>query len=529
MEKPLVVIGLLGPVLDQGRGPTRWERWRPTVSVCQQEDLLVARFELLHQTRFVALANQLVADIATVSPETKVVTSVCDMEDAWDFEEVYGCLHDWAAKYPFKPDEEDYLVHITTGSHVAQICLFLLTESRDIPARLLQTAPPKRDDHDAGRHDIIDLDLSRYDRIAARFAKERDEGLSFLKGGIATRNARFNALIEQIERVAIRSSAPLLLLGPTGAGKSRLARRIHDLKKLRRQVQGELVEVNCATIRGDGAMSALFGHRKGAFTGATSDRAGLLKAADKGVLFLDEIGEIGLDEQAMLLRALEEKRFLPVGSDKESTSDFQLIAGTNRDLQSAVRAGTFREDLLARINLWTFSLPALRDRPEDIEPNLEYELDRFAEREGTRVTMNKEARERFLRFAASSDAMWCGNFRDLNAAVQRMCTLAASGRINVETVDDEIARLRVAWQVDRVDDDPLASILSPDALRQLDLFDRAQLECVVRTCRTSRSLSDAGRRLFAASLATRSTRNDADRLRKYLTRFGLSWASVSEK
>jgi transcriptional regulatory protein RtcR len=94
-----------------------------------------------------------------VSPETKVVTSVCDMEDAWDFEEVYGCLHDWAVKYPFKPDEVDYLVHITTGSPVAQICLFLLTESRDIPARLLQTAPPKRGEHDAGRHDIIDLDL----------------------------------------------------------------------------------------------------------------------------------------------------------------------------------------------------------------------------------------------------------------------------------------------------------------------------------------------------------------------------------
>ena len=139
-------------------------------------------------------------------------------------------------------------------------------------------------------------------------------------------------------------------------------------------------------------MSALFGHRKGAFTGAAADRPGLLRAADKGVLFLDEIGELGLDEQAMILRAIEEKTFLPVGADKEVASDFQLIAGTNRDLGEAVAAGRFRDDLFARLNLWTFALPALRDRREDIEPNLDYELDRFAEREGSRVSFNSEAR-----------------------------------------------------------------------------------------------------------------------------------------
>src|SRR5204862_3777135 len=99
-------------------------------------------------------------------------------------------------------------------------------------------------------------------------------------------------------------------------------------------------------------MSALFGHVKGAFTGALKDRAGLLRSADGGVLFLDEIGELGLDEQAMLLRALEEKTFLPLGSDRETQSDFQLIAGTNRDLMAEVNRGLFREDLLCRINLW---------------------------------------------------------------------------------------------------------------------------------------------------------------------------------
>ena len=108
-----------------------------------------------------------------------------------------------------------------------------------------------------------------------------------------------------------------------------------------------------------------------------------------------------------------------MGSDRESRSDFQLIAGTNGDLFAAVREGPFREDLLARINLWTFSLPGLRARPEDIEPNLQFELDQYAQKTGNRVTFSKEARQRFLEFGLSPGAAWKGNFRDLNAAVAR--------------------------------------------------------------------------------------------------------------
>src|SRR5205085_12241724 len=185
----------------------------------------------------------------------------------------------------------------------------------------------------------------------------------------------------------------------------------------RRKVRGDFVEVNWATLRGEGAMSALFGHVRGAFTGAMRDRPGLLRAANGGVLFLDEIGELGEDEQAMLLGALEEKRFLPLGGDREAHSDFQLIAGTNRDLAARVAGGRFRDDLLARINLWTFRLPRLGERPEAIEPNLLYELEQFARRTGDRVTFAREARERFLRFARSPDATWPANFRDLNGAV----------------------------------------------------------------------------------------------------------------
>ena len=531
MTKKVVVFGLLGTTLDRGKGPKRWEAWRPSVAISRHPDLLIDRIELLHPQRFSELAATVGDDIRQMSPDTAVRLHLDEVADPWDFEEVYGSLHDFARAYPFDTEAEDYLVHITTGTHVAQICLFLLTESRHIPARLLQTNPPEAGRGSGpGSYRIIDLDLSKYDRIATRFAREELHERSLLKSGIDTRNAAFNSLVERLEQVTVRSPAPILLLGPTGAGKSLLARRIYELKQSRRQVTGKFVEVNCATLRGDAAMSALFGHVRGSFTGAVRDRPGLLLAANGGLLFLDEVGELGLDEQAMLLRALEEKRFLPLGSDREVSSEFQLIAGTNRDLAQAVKDGRFRDDLLARINLWTFDLPGLADRREDLEPNLDYELEQFRRRTGTAVTFSREARDAFLTFATSHAASWPGNFRDLNAVVTRLATLASSGRITVDQVHAEVAHLRRAWSGGRDDDDGRQSIVdrvtSPPVRARLDRFDRIQLEGVLRVCQSAQSLSDAGRSLFDRSRERKASSNDADRLRKYLARFDLEWRDL---
>ena len=524
-----VAIGLLGTVLDAGKGGNRWEVWRPTVSLCQHEDLLIDRLDLLTQAKFSSLAETVAEDIRSVSPETEVVVHQVEFRDPWDFVDVFGALHRFAKSYLFDLETADYLVHITTGTHVAQICLFLLTEAHYLPAKLIQTSPPKRrNSASPGSYSIIDLDLSKYDRLAARFRQEKKDDISFLKSGIETRNPAFNVLIEEIERVAIHSRDPILLMGPTGAGKSKLARRIYELKKGRRQISGDFIEVNCATIRGDGAMSALFGHKRGAFTGAVQDRPGLLKAADKGILFLDEVGELGLDEQAMLLRAVEEKTFLPVGSDREVTSDFQLLCGTNRDLQAAVTGGRFRDDLLARINFWTYRIPGLNERREDIEPNIQYELERFAERSGTHVGFNKEARDRFLHFATSPAAKWSANFRDLNGAITRMATLAAGGRITVPAVDEEISRLKAGWgeQAPGSPNRLLVEILGAERADHLDHFDQVQLGEVLRICRACNSLSQAGRHLFSVSREQKTRANDADRLRKYLERYGLKWRDV---
>ncbi|MET4729293.1 transcriptional regulatory protein RtcR [Lysobacter enzymogenes] len=524
--KRQVVIGMLGTQLDAASGAGRWEKWRPTVSLGMHEDFLLDRLELLaDERRFDRLASQVAADLAQVSPESDIRRHDVYLSDPWDFETVYGVLDDFVRGYEFRPDEEDYYVHITTGTHVSQICWFLLAESRLFPGRLLQTAPPrKQDGRSPGSFAVIDLDLSRYDRIAQRFAEQRLHDRDLLKSGIATRNPAFNRMIEQIETVATRSKSPMLLMGPTGAGKSQLARRVFDLKKQKHQLPGRFVEVNCATLRGDGAMSTLFGHIKGAYTGAAADRAGLLRSAHQGLLFLDEIGELGLDEQAMLLRALEEKRFLPVGGDKEVESDFQLIAGTNRDLQISVLEGRFRDDLLARLNLWTYRLPGLAERAEDIEPNLEFELERHSRENHQRVTFNREARARYLAFALSGEASWSGNFRDLGASVMRLATLAEGGRIRADLVEEEIGRLRAQWHGARPAS-LLDELLGAQA-GELDRFDRVQLEDVLTVCRRSKTLSQAGRELFAVSRASKASSNDADRLRKYLARFGLDWERV---
>ncbi|WP_426099239.1 RNA repair transcriptional activator RtcR [Providencia sp. PROV200] len=521
-KKNKVVIGVLGTVLDRrGKKANRWTKWRPTVGLCQQPGLDIGRFELLHQVNDYAMAHRVKEDIEQASPNTEVVFHEVDIADPWDFEEVYTALLDFSSHYQFDTDNEEYLVHITTGTHVVQICWFLLTEAHYLPAKLIQTSPSQkgREKDPIGIHTVIDLDLSRYTHITSRFQKEQQQQVSFLKSGIATRNTAFNTMIEQIERVALRSKAPILLNGPTGAGKSFLARRIYQLRESRHQVKGRFVEVNCATLRGDNAMSTLFGHVKGAFTGALNARGGLLKEADGGILFLDEIAELGLDEQAMLLKAIEEKRFFPFGADNEIHSDFQLIAGTHRNLAEQVEEGKFREDLYARINMWTFTLPGLKERREDIEPNIDYELAKFCQDQQSQIRFDSEARSVYVKFACSPRALWRGNFRELGASISRMATFAERGRITKAVAEEEISRLQAQWQTKSTN-------TLPQQIGEIDLFDKQQLATVLEVCRRSASLSEAGRELFAVSRQHKKQPNDADRLRKYLAKFGLDWDGV---
>lgn len=530
------VISVLGTQKDAhgGHGPGRWDTWRPNIGLVQQDALRIDELHLIFNEAFRSLAGRIERDIASVSPETNVVLDVVELEDPWDFEEVYAKFYDYAKTPCFHEENTEYYVHMTTGSHVEQICLFLLAESHHLRAKLVQTAPKEghaRHSTDAkGSCSIIDLDLSRYDKLAKRFETERQNDLSFLKQGIETKNKAFNKLIETIERVAVRSSDPILLTGPTGAGKSQLASQIFKLKKTNGQVGGAFVDVNCAMLGGELAKAALFGYRKGAFTGAEANHDGYLKEADGGILFLDEVGELPPEAQAMLLKAIEEKSFRPLGATQDDHSDFQLICGTNRDLSRDVADKKFRADLLARINLWSFHLPGLSDRREDIEPNLEYELANFGRKTGKHVSFNKEARKRFLSFALDSKNPWNGNFRDLNAMVVRMATLADGGRITEALVKDEIRRIQpsVALPDTRpMENEPttidFTALLGTGYETRFDDFDLVQLAHVVEVCRQSDSMADAARKLFAVSFRAKTSSNSTDRLSKYLARFGLKF------
>ncbi len=210
------------PHSDASKGDaSRWSKWRPSVGLCMQPDLRVDRLILLHGRQHEGLANFIAEDIAACRLKRVSNRSVMNFDNAWDFEEVYTELLDFAHGFDFDPEAEDYLVHITTGTHVAQICMFLLTEARFIPGKLLQTQPKRGAPDPSGVWNAIDLDLSRYDTIAQRFAEGSRASTSFLKGGIETRNSAFNTMIEEIEQVAtpVFRSAPAD--GPDRRGQER--------------------------------------------------------------------------------------------------------------------------------------------------------------------------------------------------------------------------------------------------------------------------------------------------------------------
>ena len=557
------VIGFLGTTLDNGFNDKRWQRWRPTVSLGLHDELLVDELHILYSKRDKRLFKIIVDDVAQVSPNTTVIGHHVALTSPWDFADVYAELYDFAAGFDFQ-DSTDYLLHLTTGTHVAQICWFLLVEAGFIPADLIQTSPcPRPDQADPqGRYQVIDLDVSRYDGLRERFEAEKQQHWQTLQANLVTQNAAYQKLISDIEKVATRSTAPILLMGATGAGKSQLAGQIYALKKAKASsTQGKntldaFVEVNCATLRGDTAMSVLFGHVKGAFTGAATSRDGLLKSADGGLLFLDEIGELGLDEQAMLLTALEEQRFYPLGSDTPISVSFQLMAGTNKDLRQAVANGEFRADLFARLNTWTFFLPSLKDRLEDLPANIDYELARLGSEQQQQYRFTPEARQLYESFAMSADATWQGNFRDLTASMIRLTTLAESKVIRSDDVQAEIERLAHLWElpdslnysnslssgniraenslsnnspdatldsetIEQGSHNILRKYLDEDMLKTIDPFDAVQLAYVIEICINHKNQAAAGRYLYANSRDKLKSPNDSDRLRKYLMKFGL--------
>jgi two-component system, NtrC family, response regulator GlrR len=247
-------------------------------------------------------------------------------------------------------------------------------------------------------------------------------------GPMLTQSDRMEAILAEA-RLAAESDASVLIRGPTGSGKELLARYIHDRS---RRASGPWVTVNCAAIPHDLLESELFGHTKGAFTGAAGSREGLISAAHKGTLFLDEIGDMPLGLQAKILRVMEDRRVRPVGAADDRAVDMRLVSATNMDLEKAIAAGEFREDLYYRLNVVCFELPPLADRREDIPLLVHHFLEQLAERTGKRRVYAPEAMELLVR------AEWPGNIRQLRNVVERNVALSPAPVITAQQVQDAL-------------------------------------------------------------------------------------------
>jgi DNA-binding NtrC family response regulator len=286
------------------------------------------------------------------------------------------------------------------------------------------TKPLDLDELEAAISDALGPSEAGPETAAQDSARAKDG----LPPGVVCESPAMRHVVQTI-RVVAPSGAPVLILGPSGAGKEVVARLIHQWSP---RSAGPLVAANCAGLPESLIESELFGHTKGAFTGAAQSRQGYFRAAHGGTLFLDEIGELPLHLQPKLLRALESGQVTPVGSDAPVEVDTRLVAATNRDLAGAVQQGRFREDLYYRINVVELIVPPLSERRDDVLPLARQFAVEFA---GTPVRLSPQAVQCLLAYP------WPGNVRELRNAIQRACLLCRGDVILPEHLPPKVASL----------------------------------------------------------------------------------------
>ncbi len=231
------------------------------------------------------------------------------------------------------------------------------------------------------------------------------------------------SVLSRVSKVA-PSDSTVLITGDTGTGKELVARAIHRRSDRASRV---FVSVNCAAIPRDLIASELFGHEKGAFTGATQQRLGRFELANGGTLFLDEVGELPVETQIALLRVLQEHEFERVGGTRRIRADVRVIAATNRDLEAAISAGSFRSDLFYRLNVFPIEIPSLRERRADIPLLVEYFIDRYARKAGKNIKrVNKKTLELLHSYA------WPGNIRELQNVIERSMILCETEIFSID-------------------------------------------------------------------------------------------------
>jgi transcriptional regulatory protein RtcR len=536
-----VLLSYLGMKLD-----ALTSKWRPTVELCRNAELAVDELVLIYNAsskKAETLATPTLAEARAAAGERdctlKTRLVLFNLQDAWDPQEVTKALVPRILQLKgLDPVKTDLFVSVTTGTHPIQAALSLLVRSRQLPGQLIIYVAPDDPTLEEpvveGRGRVVRIPSHLDDVAIPAFSRPEAGGTGWV---FTSKNRALRSKELELEKVAQNSVEPILLLGSSGTGKTLLAEQIYKLKRKAGTAKGNFMPVNCATLRGPLLASTLFGHKKGAATDLTTDRVGALKHADNGVLFLDEIGELPIETQAQLLKALEEKAFYRVGDDEPTKSEFQLVAATNRSLATAVANGEFRVDLYARIEQWQFRLPELADRREDIRHFLTMELEHC----GEPVVFEKAAKATYLSFAKAKSSRWPGNLRELRKSVHRLVTFArigAQGRpqdraakpvITESIVAEELKRLTRDWaemqgratEHATAGGTPTAGFLPPK-LAALNRYQTGGMLEFVRVCRSAGFPAEAGRILFG------SLGNPTDRVTKVLKKHGLTWDEVRE-
>ena len=318
------------------------------------------------------------------------------------------------------------------------------------------------------RDRVADLLASAERRQRALTAPE--DGADWIFEGMIARSNPMWDLFAMIKRIAPHYRS-VLIQGPTGAGKDLIARALHE----RSGVPGKFVVLNCSAVVETLFESELFGHVKGAFTGADRDQAGLLELADRGTLFLDEIGDMPLSTQAKVLRALQNREFLRVGSPTLRKVDVRVVAATHRDLRAEIGQGKFREDLYYRLSMVELDVPPLRERPEDIPLLASHFVQKFS-REFNKPIDGITRRAGIVLQRHS----WPGNVRELEHAIGRACMLAEGTLLDVSALPEEVARKNV--------EDDEAAYASPLADQERRLVEEALRESAGNQSQAARKL-----------------------------------------
>ncbi len=362
--------------------------------------------------------------ISALYRECEVHVLDMKLSDPTSYRDIFGGLKQQAHVIQEEYGPASFFISVASGTPQMHACWVLLAASGEIPAKILHVRPPRFVTKDLPP--VSEIDLSSDEFPSVRF---KSSSFAFYEHEVDVDSARallgivgdHPVMLKALDMGAMlaTSQAPILIAGETGTGKELFAHYVHALSGRARDT---FVAVNCAAIPEYLVESILFGHKKGAFTGAVNDQTGKFDAANKGTLFLDELGELPLPAQAKLLRVLQDGIVEPIGQTKGHKVDVRIVAASNRELRKQIRKGSFREDLYYRLNVGEIKLPSLRERRSDIPKLVLHILHRL---NGSLKRPRRLTADALSRLQAHN---WEGNIRDLENVIERSVRLSRSRR-----------------------------------------------------------------------------------------------------